>query len=377
MSLQAARGTAAVPATADILNFLNCDLNPAFENLIRGDKGFGRSYFGDVQGGHETATFSIAAYLILAAAANPVVAPPIENLLIGALGPAPVSFADTVQASPSPTATAFAVTSAASLKAGDMVAVNVGGSFGYQMRPIASISTNTLTFSIPFGAAPSSGAAVIARIYRLSSAVNYFTLCNWQRDTGYNVLTTYSREAIDAVIGRLDIDMMQAIAQLSASGPASQVTEPGASMPALPTLPTVGTESAQANTFGEAFLDTTAVNAYAMRVSIDNMAKNLPAPLGSKFSDGTIFGMRKVTGDVTLDANSVNAAYLTDSEQKNAHALFAHLGNTNGNFFGINLPKVFLQYNDPDKSQETLRLNFTGSVAAATAADNELVIAIA
>src|SRR5690348_9354910 len=85
VSLQAARGTAAVPATADILNFLNCDLNPAFENLIRGDKGFGRSYFGDVQGGHETAMFSIAAYLILAAAANPVVAPPIENLLIGAL----------------------------------------------------------------------------------------------------------------------------------------------------------------------------------------------------------------------------------------------------------------------------------------------------
>src|SRR6185437_11667285 len=180
------------PATADLMQFVSCDLNPQFENLKRADKGLGRSTFGFIKGGKLNSQWTIDAYLSLSTASTPT-APEAGNLIQGAFGSAPVVFQDTVQASPSPTASSFAVSSASTLKVGDPVAVNVGGAFGWQMRPVTGIAANTLTFSPAFGAAPPSGAAVQSLIYRFNSAGMYWlTLTNWLRtiagaDSNYSI----------------------------------------------------------------------------------------------------------------------------------------------------------------------------------------------
>jgi len=146
-SLQTAQGTPATPATGDLLPFVSCDLNPRMENLERADKGLGRSKFGFVAGGKQSATWQVVCYLNLASAATPPAAPLGENLIVAALGSPAVVFSDTVQSTPTPTASTFAVSNASSLRVGDVLAVNIGGSVGWQMRPISAISNNTLTFS--------------------------------------------------------------------------------------------------------------------------------------------------------------------------------------------------------------------------------------
>jgi len=199
---------------------------------------------------------------------------------------------------------------------------------------------------------------------------------NWLRDSNYNV-TGYSRKAIDAVVNQLKVDMTQSIIQLTASGPASYVSEQ--SVPAPPALPTNWTTGfqPQASQFGEAFLDTTQITPYEFNLTLDNAAKQLPVPFGSQYADGVIFGTRDIKIDLVVDATDQTVGYLTDAEQKNPHALFAHSGATQGRFFGIFCPKLTLALNDYTKNDVTLRLNFTNSVAFATQADNELVIAIA
>lgn len=390
ISLQSAQGSIATPATADIIQFLKCDLDPAIENYIREDKGLGHSIFGYVGPSKQTAKWSADMYAVLADGANPVVAPAFENLLLGAFGAsAAVSFNDTVQASPVPTSTVFAVSSAASLKVGDSLAVNVGGGSTWQMRPITSIASNTLTFGAGgFSSAPASTNAVIGRIYRLSSAVqNFFTIVNWLRD---QVLATsnISRMAVDAVVNDLALDCSQNIVTLSASGPASFVVEKqspatgtyNGTFPTIPSLPTNWLTGYQVETpylNGEIFLDTTALTAYSAKMAINNNAKQLPVAFGTQFADGVMFGQRRVNLDLICDGNSANYAYLLDAEQKNSHVLFFHTGQTQGQFIGVYCPKMFLGLNDLEKNDVTVRLNFTNSLMAASAADNEITLSIA
>lgn len=366
------------PATADLIDFLTSDLNPQFENLKRADKGLGRSMFGFIKGGKTSAQWNIDTYLTLSNASTPT-APLAANLIQGAFCSTPVTFQDTVQASPTPTASSFAVGSAATLKVGDPVACNIGGSTGWQVRPIASISTNTLTFSIPFSAAPTSGQAVQSLIYRFNSSQMYWlTLTNWIRSiTGAD--SNYSIAAVDAAVGQMTIDFMSDIIKLTCSGPAGKVYEPGSGVITIPTLPTnwITGFAPQASQFGEAFFDTTAVTLYSLSVKLNNNAKALPVPFGSQYPDGTIFGMRELQTDITMDGADINASFLTDSEQKNPHALFAHSGTTQGQFCAVFCPKMWLARNDYDKSQETLRLSFANSELSATLEDNDITLAFA
>lgn len=378
-SVQAGIGSQVLtPATADLIDFLTADLNPQFENLKRADKGLGRSMFGLIKGGKTSAQWTIDTYLALSNAATPT-APLAANLIQGAFGNAPVSFQDTVQALPTPTASSFAVSSAASLKVGDPVACNIGGVTGWQIRPIASISTNTLTFSVPFSAAPASGQAVQSLIYRFNSSGMYWlTLTNWIRSISGGD-SNYSIAAVDAAVGDLTLDFMSDIIKLTCSGPAGKCFEPGSGVIPIPTLPVnwITGFSPQASQFGEAFFDTTEVTLYTLSMKLNNNAKALPVPFGSQYPDGTIFGMRELQLDCTMDGADVNASFLTDSEQKNPHALFAHSGSTQGQFCAVYSPKLWLARNDYDKSQETLRLSFANSEVSATLEDNDITLAFA
>ena len=293
ISLQSAQGAmVTAPATTDITTFLKNDLNPTIENILRTDVGLGRSHFGYTAPGKQTAKWSVDLYALLANAATPPVAPLFENLLVGAFGNAAVVFNDTVQASPTPTASAFAVSNASTLKPGDPVACNIGGATGWQMRPISSIASNTLTFSPPFSAAPSATAVVQSRIYRLSEAVNFYTIVDWLRDAN-NAVSALSRVAVDAVVNDFALDMAQTIVQLSASGPASFVVEQqtpaegiwNGTFPTLPTLPTNLVTAYSPETpylQGEFFLDTTAFTAYSVKLALSNGGKQLPVPFGSQ-----------------------------------------------------------------------------------------------
>lgn len=366
------------PTTTDLMQFVSCDLNPQFENLKRADKGLGRSTFGFIKGGKLSSQWTIDAYLSLSTAATPT-APECGNLIQAAFGAAPVTFQDTVQAAPTPTASSFAVSSAASLKVGDPVACNIGGATGWQMRPITAIAGNTLTFSPAFGAAPASGQAVQSLIYRFNSAgMFWLTLTNWIRSIA-GADSNFSIAAVDAAVGDLTIDFMGDIIKVAASGPAGKIYEPGAGIITIPALPTnwITGFTPQASQFGEAFLDATAVTLYTLSLKLNNNAKSLPVPFGSQFPDGTIFGMRELMVDTTMDGADINAPFLTDSETKNPHALFFHSGTTQGAFCGVYSPKMYLARNDYDKGQETLRLNFTNSEVAATIADNDITMAFA
>lgn len=388
VSLQASQGVQiTAPATSDLMMFRNSDLNPSIENILREDKGLGRSFFGYVAPGKQTAKFSIDAYAILASAANPVGAPAFENLLVGAMGATAVSFADTVQAAPTPTTTSFAVTNASTLKVGNSLAVNVGGSFGWQIRPIYAIAGNTLTFAIPFGAAPASTSAVVGRIYNLSSAINLYTIVSWLRDAT-SAVSNISRMAVDSYVDELGLDFSQSIVTLTASGPASYVVEKqspaggtyNGTFPTLPALPTNWTTGFAPETpylNGEFYLDTTLLTAYSAKFMLNNGGKQLPVPFGSQFADGVMYGQRKCMIDLLVDGNSANYAYLLDAEQKNPHAVFLHTGQTQGQFIAIYGPKLVLGLNDIEKNDVTARLNFASSAAFATAADNEISITIA
>ena len=386
ISAQSTQGTPATPATADILTFLDADLNPDIENIIREDKGLGRSMFGYVAPGKQTAKWTARLYAILANAATPPTAPEFDNILVSAMGAAAVTFNDTVQASPTPTTTSFAVTNASTLKVGDPLVVNVGGSTGWQMRTIASIASNTLTFAIPFSAAPVATGAVQARLYRLGDINNYLTVVNWLRDSALAV-SNLSRMAVDAIADSFVLDCSQSVVQISAGGPASYVVEKqspasgiyNGTFPTLPSLPTNLTTGFSPETpylNGEFFLDTTEITAYTAKMSMSNGAKQLPVPFGSQFADGVILGQRKVALDLEVDGNSANYAYLLDAEEKNPHALFFHTGQTQGQFIGISSPKMVLGLNDYGLGDVTVRLNFSNSLQFATQADNELTIGI-
>ena len=389
-SLQSAAGTqVTAPTTSDLMQFLKCDLNPSIENIKREDKGLGRSYFGYLAPGKQSAQWSADLYAILASgvSAGPPAAPAFDNLLVGAMGASVVSFSDTVQAAPTPTTTSFAVSNAASLKVGNMVAVNVGGAFGWQMRPISAIAGNTLTFSIPFGAAPAAASVVQGRIYNLGSAINLYTIVSWLRDTA-SAISMLSRMAVDSYVDKLSFDCNSSIVSLSAGGPASYVVEKqspasgtyNGTFPTLPALPTNWTTGFAPDTpylNGEVYLDTTVLTTYVFKLSIDNGGKQLPVPFGSQFADGVMYGQRNVMMDLEVDGNSANYAYLLDAEQKNPHALFAHTGQTIGQFIGFYSPKMVLGLNDINKSDVTVRLPFTSSALFATAADNELSMTIA
>jgi len=386
ISAQSAQGTPAVPATADILTYLNCDLNPDIENIIREDKGLGRSMFGYVAPGKQTAKWSVEVYADLASAATPPNPPQFEQLLVSAMAAAPVSFNDTVQASPSPTASSFAVSNAAALKPGDSLAVNIGGSFGWQMRPIQSIATNTLTFAIPFGAAPASTSVVKARIYRLGAVNNFMTIVDWLRDQTLAV-SNLARMAVDCIADTFALDCSQTIVRVSASGPASYVVEQQSpasgiyngtfpTLPALPTNLTTGFSPETPYLNGEFFLDTTLLTAYTVKMTLSNGAKQLPVPFGSQFADGVILGQRKIALDLEVDGNSANYSYLLDAEQKNPHSLFFHTGQTQGQFIGVYSPKMVLGLNDLVKNDVTVRLNFGSSLQFATASDNEVTISL-
>jgi hypothetical protein len=386
ISAQSTQGTPATPATADIMTFMNVDLNPDIENIIRADKGLGRSMFGYVAPGKQLAKWTAELYAILANGATPPVAPEFEQVLISAMGASPVVFNDTVQASPTPTTTSFAVGNASTLKVGDPVAVNVGGSIGWQMRPISGIASNTLTFTIPFGAAPPATNVVQARLYRLGSTNEYLTIVDWLRDATL-ATSALSRMAVDAIANQFTIDCSQTIVRVTAGGPASFVVEKqspasgiyNGTFPTLPSLPvnlTTGFSPETPYLNGEVFLDTTLITAYTVKMMLDNGAKQLPVPFGSQFADGVILGQRKVALDLEVDGNSANYSYLLDAEQKNPHALFFHTGQTLGQFIGVSSPKMVLGLNDYQKNDVTVRLNFSNSLQFATTADNELTIAI-
>ena len=389
VSLQSAQGTPATPVTGDITTFVKFDVDPNIENILRADVGLGRSHFGYTAPGKQSAKWSAEVYALLANAAAPVVAPLCDNLLFGALGATPVSFNDTVQASPSPTASTFAFTSAASLKVGDPIAVNIGGSTGWQMRPISAIATNTCTFSPPFSAAPSSGAVACSRIYRLSSASpNFFTMVDWVRDQTL-VSSALSSMAVDAVVSDLSIDCSQTIVSLTAGGPASYVVRQqdpalppfyNGTFPTLPTLPTnivsgYNPETPYLN--GEAFFGTTQVTPYSVKVTLSNGAKQLPVPFGSQVADGVLFGVREVKMDMTMDGNSANYLYLQYAQNKTAQTLFFHTGQTQGQFIGFYSPKMNLGLNPIEENDISVRLNFTNSAMfAGLGADTELTIGI-
>jgi len=386
ISAQSVQGTPAIPVTADILTYLKCDLNPSIENIERVDIGLGRSSFGYVQGGKQSAKWSADLYAIIANAATPPIASEFDNLLVSAMGAAAVTFNDTVQASPIPTASTFAVTSAATLKVGDSLAVNVGGATGWQMRPISNIASNTLTFSPAFSAAPASGGVVQARLYRLGSLLNFLTVVDWLRDDSLAV-SAISRMAVDALVDQFILDCSQSVVSIAANGPASYVVEKqspaqgtyNGTFPTLPTLPTnLTTGFSPESPFyaGEFFLDTTLVTAYTVKMTLANGAKQLPIPFGSQFADGVALGHRKVSLDLVVDGMSSNYAYLLDAEQKNPHSLFFHTGKTNGQFIGVYSPKMALGLNDIEKNDVTARLNFASSLQYATLADNELTIGV-
>ena len=378
------------PATGDMMQFKTCDLNPDIENILRADKGFGRSFSGYVAPGKQTAKFSINAYAILAAAMNPVTAPAFDNLLQGAFGAAPISFADTVQASPTPTAASFAVSSAASLKVGMSLACNIGGATGWQVRPISAIATNTLTFSPAFSAAPAAAAAVIGRIYPLGSLINLYTVVSYLRDTALAV-SNVSRMGVDCYIDQLEMDFSQSIIDLNVSGPATYVVEkqsPAGSppiyngtFPTLPTLPnnfTSGFSPITPYLAGEVYFDTTLVSIYSAKFKIDNGGKQLPVAFGSVAADGVMYGQRKIMLDFVMDLNSATYSYLLDAELKNPHAIFFHAGQTQGQFIAFSGSKMVLGLQDIEKNDVTARLNASNSmVFANSGADTELYVTVA
>jgi hypothetical protein len=364
------------PVTADIVPFISAELTPAPANVERKDKGLGRSFFGFVKGGDITASWKASLELVLAAAATPVAKPSIENLLVASLGGtsgAAVSFSDTVQASPTPTTTVFAVASASGLQANDPISIDCGGSVGIVMRPILSIATNTITLSLALPNAPATGAKVKARIIRLATAPVYMTITNWLRATD-NSTTAYSYKAVDALVNSLLIDFSQAIINLAFEGPAAAMTR--SSIAAIPSLPTFS-DVAQARNFGSVWWGGSALTAYDLKITLTNSAKPLPVPFGSQFADGTILDLRTVDFDLTIDANDVNASLMTDSENKTQRDLFGYSGSGEGTLFAFHFPAAELQLFAVDKSQPTIQLKSTKSAGVATAANNEFVIAIA
>lgn len=372
ISLQTGEGVEAAPVTGDVMQFINAQLVPAQENLVRTDKGLGRSRFGYVAGGNIASTWDMSAHLTLPAAATPVSTPQEEQIFRGALGAAAVSINTTVAAAPAPTATVFTVGAGvgATLKVGDPLTVNIAGTF--QVRPITAIATDALTFSPGFTAAPASGAVAKARIYRLGTNPNYYTMVKWFRDTA-DANTAYTRKAIDAVFGELDLNFNQSIINIAARGPAAQVVR--TSIPAIPTLPSF-TEVAKARNFGDAWLDTTKLVAYEFDVKLNNQAVPLPVPFGKQVADSVMFGIRQATFDLVLDGQDTNSSFVTDSENKTNRALFAHSGNAEGGLFAVSAPKINLTLAEYAIDQATLRLRFAGSGIFASAANNELAICI-
>jgi|SRR5579885_799455 len=372
-SVQSAQGSEATPVTADIAPFISCDLSPNPQNLERQDKGLGRSFFGYVRGGDSSSQWKADLELVLAAAATPVAKSSIENLLVASMGGTTVNFSDTVQASPTPTTTVFAVGNAASLKVNDPISIDCGGSVGFVMRTITNIATNTLTVSPALPNAPATSAKVKARIIRLATAPVYLTISNWLRASD-NSTTAYSRKAIDALVGTLQIDFNQAIIRLSASGPAATITRTGVA--AIPSLPSFS-DVAQARNFGSVWWGGSALTVYGLQINLDNGAQALPVPFGSQFPDGTVFNARKVKFNLDIDANDVNASLMTDSENKTQRNLFGYSGDGEGKFFAFNFPSAVIQLFNYDKGSATVQLKSTDSAGIATAADNEFVIAIA
>lgn len=371
-SVQSAQGVEnTTPATAEIVPFISCALDPNQQNLERGDKGLGRSFLGYVRGGNLSSQWKADLELVLSAAATPVATPSIDTLLKASMGATVVAFSDTVQAAPTPTSTVFAVTSAASLKVNDIISVAVAGVF--YMRTITNISTNTLTVFPALPGAPISTAKVKARIYRLATAPVYMTITNWLRATD-NSTTAYSRKAVDAVVGQLLIDFNQSIIRLSASGPAGQVSS--SSIATIPTLPSFS-DVAQARNFGTLYWGGTALTAYELQIQLDNGAAALPVPFGSQFPDGTVMNLRKVTFNLTLDAADTNASVFADANAKTQRNLFGYSGDGEGVLFGFNLPLAVLTNPVEDKGADTIHFKCDASAAVATAADNEFILAIA
>lgn len=371
-SVQTAQGAEnTTPATAEIVPFISCALDPNQQNLERADKGLGRTFFGYVRGGNLSSQWKAELELVLAAAATPVATPSIDVLLKASMGATVVSFNDTVQAAPGPTTTVFAVTSAATLKQNDIISVAVAGVF--YMRTITNIAANTLTVFPALPAAPVSTAKVKSRIYRLATAPVYMTITNWIRATD-NTTTAYSRKAIDAVVGQLLIDFNQSIIRLSASGPAGQVSS--SSIATIPTLPSFS-DVAQARNFGTLYWGGTALTAYELQITLDNGAAALPVAFGSQFPDGTVMNLRKVTFNLTLDAADTNASVFADANAKTQRNLFGYSGDGEGVLFGFNLPLAVLTNPVEDKGSDTVHFKCDAAAAVGTTTDGELILAIA
>lgn len=374
-SVQSAEGTEASPATADIVPLLEAAIEENVENLFRADKGFGRSELGLVRGGNRSARWNLAMHLLLDAAAAPVTAPPADILLRAALGATPVSINTTVSDA-SPAAADFDVASATGIQVGDILSVDIGGTF--QMRPVSATAGANLTFSPAFTAAPSNGAVVKARIYRLAAAPVWLTLINWQFDTS-GAEATYSRKAIDALVGEMVLDFNQSIIGMNFSGPAAKFFESdseGTGIPAIPTLPSFN-ELAQARNFGGFWWNATQYTAYELQMTLNNGSALLPVPFGSQNADGSVHGKRSVRFNLLVDGSTVNDALRVDARARTERALFFHSGDGAGKLFGVNCRKAVLGIDAHEKGAETLRIRFADSGAFASAAENELVIALA
>lgn len=373
-SAQSAEGTEAAPATADILPFIEAAIEENVENLFRADKGFGRSELGLVRGGNRSAQWSLAMHLLLDVAAAPVTAPPADTLLRAALGATPVSINTTVNDAAAAAAD-FDVTSATGIQVGDILSVNIGGTF--QMRPVSAIAGVNLTFSPAFTAAPANGAVVKARIYRLAAAPVYLTLVNWILDTAA-AETNYSRKAIDALVGEMVVDFNASIIGINFSGPAAKFFESdleGTGIPLLPSLPTFD-ELAQARNFGGFWWNAVAFTAYELQLTLNNGSALLPVAFGSQNADGAVHGKRSVRFNALVDGRTENETLRVDARNRTERALFFHSGDGAGKLFGVNCRKAVLAIDTHEKGAETLRVRFADSGAFASAAENELVIAI-
>lgn len=364
-------GAEATAVTADIVPILEASIDPQRENLIRADKGLGRSRFGIVRGGNESGQWSARMYVTLDDAATPVGAPPIDQLLQAALGATPVSINTTVN-DVTPTAGVFDVASATGIQVGDILTVLIGAA--YEMRPVTDVTGTQLTFSPAFTAAPANGAAVKARIYRLATAPVYLTLVNWLRNTA-GADTDFSRKALDAIVGEMVIDFNQSIVEIAFSGPAPQVYEGDTYTPAIPSLPTFS-EKAQARNFGTFYWGATEYTAYELQLTLSNGSALLPVGLGQTYPDGAVHGQRAVSVNLLADGRTENDALRTDSIAKTERALFFHIGDGAGTLFGVNLQKAVLSVETQEKGAETLRIRFGDSGGFASSANGELVIAV-
>jgi len=363
----------ASPATADVLQIIDMAIRKNEAQLLRTDKGLGRSRFGFVRGGNTEADWELNAHLTLKAAAAPVSNPQLENILLGAMGGTPVSVNTTVNDAGA-TAGSFIVASATGIQIGDILAVNIASAGSYQCRPVTNVVSTTITFSPPFTAAPTNGATVKARIYRLSTALPWFTIVNWLRNDA-DADSVYSQKAIGSQINELEINTNQNIVQMTARGLAASVSR--TSIPSIPSLPSFA-EDAVARNYGGVWYDATAIKAYEMLLRLNNGVARLPVPVGQQAADGVVPGQRTVSFDLLVDGDTaVNTALQTAAENKTDFKLFGCVGQTAGESLAWNLRTANLILNPYEKGAETLRLSFAGSQGFASAANNELVLMVA